>query len=624
MTGQGGWPMTVFLTPGGAPYFGGHLLPPGAAGRAARLPRRPPRRRRRLPRPAATTSSGPAAEITLALAGAPRGRRGDEASARRRHEAVARLVEQTRPPPRRLRRRSQVPPSRAPSSCSCAAASRRWRRRGGRRAAATTLDRMLRGRHLRPARRRLPPLQRRRRRGPFPTSRRCSTTMPSWRVVYLHCAPADRRSRVPRARWRPPSTTWSARCASRGAASPPPRTPTPRGSRAGTSSGRPSSRPTAAGRRVSDAERSPAASSGCRSRGTSRRAAACSRCRLPGPARRGAGTRARRGRRAGGGLRRRLLASRARRVAPGRDDKVITAWNGLALRAFAEAGAALDRPDYVEIAHNCAGFLLGELVVEGRLRRSWKDGAVGVGAFLEDVACLGDGLLAVYEATGEPELLRAALGFAEEILRRFRDPDGGYFDTAADAEPLLVRPRGLEDNPLPAGQSMAAQLFVRLAGLTGEERWRDRPWRSSGPWRRRSAGLPWLSAASPASSTSCVAPSREVAIAGPRRRGGHPGAAPRGLAAPRPLPGAGLGAARPRCPCSPAGHRSPASPPPTSVRASSAGRRSPTSGGAGRPARRGGGSPGLTATRSAGSIGATSVRAAAGRLPGGVVSPHQV
>ena len=85
------------------------------------------------------------------------------------------------------------------------------------------------------------------------------------------------------------------------------------------------------------------------------------------------------------GLRRRLLAARRRRAAPGRDDKLVTSWNGLALRAFAEAGAVLDRPDYVQISRNCADFLLAELVVEGRLRRSWKDGAVGVGAFLEDV-----------------------------------------------------------------------------------------------------------------------------------------------------------------------------------------------------------------------------------------------
>ncbi|MGA3184971.1 MAG: thioredoxin domain-containing protein [Candidatus Dormibacteria bacterium] len=214
-------------------------------------------------------------------------------------------------------------------------------------------------------------------------------------------------------------------------------------------------------------------------------------------------------------LRRRLLASRSRRVAPGRDGKVVTAWNGLALRAFAEAGAALARQDYVEIAKNCAGFLLGEVVVEGRLRRSWMAGAAGVSAFLEDVTFLGDGLLAVYEATGDASHYEHAVGLAEEAAARFRDPDGGYFDTAADAEPLLVRPRGLEDNPLPAGRSMAAQLFLRLAGLTGEERWRDRAREIVRPLVPAIARAPLALGSLACVLDQLVAPSREVAIVGP-------------------------------------------------------------------------------------------------------------
>jgi len=213
-------------------------------------------------------------------------------------------------------------------------------------------------------------------------------------------------------------------------------------------------------------------------------------------------------------LRARLLLARDRRVAPGRDGKVITAWNGLALRAFAEAGAALDRPDYVEIVHNCADFLLSELVVEGRLRRSWVDGASPVVAFLEDVAFLGDGLLAAYEATGEPAYHEWAVGFAEEILGRFRAA-GGYFDTADDAEPLLVRPRGLEDNPLPAGRSMAAQLFARLAALTGEERWRDHALEIVRPLVPAIARTPLAVASLACVLDHLTATSREVAIAGP-------------------------------------------------------------------------------------------------------------
>jgi uncharacterized protein YyaL (SSP411 family) len=214
-------------------------------------------------------------------------------------------------------------------------------------------------------------------------------------------------------------------------------------------------------------------------------------------------------------LRRRLLASRSLRVAPGRDGKVVTAWNGLALRAFAEAGSALARRDYVEIAQNCADFLLAEVVVEGRLRRSWMGGAAGVSAFLEDVSFLGDGLLAVYEATGEASHYERAAGLAEEIETRFRDPDGAYFDTAADAEPLLVRPRGLEDNPLPAGRSMAAQLFLRLAGLTGEERWRDRAREIVRPLVPAIARAPLALGSLACVLDQLVAPSREVAIVGP-------------------------------------------------------------------------------------------------------------
>ncbi len=213
-------------------------------------------------------------------------------------------------------------------------------------------------------------------------------------------------------------------------------------------------------------------------------------------------------------LRRRLLASRSRRVPPGRDGKVVTAWNGLALRAFAEAGAALDRQDYVDIAKNCAGFLLAQVVVEGRLRRSWMAGAAGVNAFLEDVTFLGDGLLAVYEATGEASHYARAVELAEEVEARFRDPGGGYFDTAADAEPLLVRPRGLEDNPLPAGRSMAAQLFLRLAGLTGEERWRERAREIVRPLVPAIARAPLALGSLACVLDQLVAPSREVAVVG--------------------------------------------------------------------------------------------------------------
>ena len=324
------------------------------------------------------------------------------------------------------------------------------------------------------------------------------------------------------------------------------------------------------------------------------------------------------------GLRRRLLAFRERRAAPGRDDKVVTSWNGLALRAFAEAGAALDRSDYVQIGRNCADFLLAELVVEGRLRRSWKDGAVGVGRLPG-----GRRLRRRRPAGGVRGDRRAAL-----LRRRPRLRRGGPGPLSRPRWRLLRhrRRRGAAAAPSqrrggqPApGRAVDGRPALRPAGGTDRRAALAR----SSPGDRRAAGggdrpcssglrqprlRPRPAASPPPARWRSPAP---AARRPPGRCSARSGAA----ATPT---GRWPGGPRPPYPCSPDGHRSPASPPPTSVRGSSAGRRPPTSGRAGRSARRGGGSPGLTATRRAGSIGATSVRAAAGRLPGGVVSPHQV
>src|SRR5579884_1090386 len=163
------------------------------------------------------------------------------------------------------------------------------------------------------------------------------------------------------------------------------------------------------------------------------------------------------------GIRGRLFAAREQRVHPGRDDKVITAWNALMLGAFAEAGAALDRDDYVEIAVRCAEFLLGNLrAPDGTLLRTWKDGRAKITGFLEDAAFLGDALLTLYEATGDPRWFDEAQVLAGDMLRRFHDGVAGFYDAAIDAEPLLVRPRSLDDNAVPAGQSIAAHAMLRL------------------------------------------------------------------------------------------------------------------------------------------------------------------
>jgi len=170
----------------------------------------------------------------------------------------------------------------------------------------------------------------------------------------------------------------------------------------------------------------------------------------------------------------RLLRERDTRPQPPRDDKVLTAWNGLAIAAFADAGRILGETTFVQMAVEAADFVLRELrTPDGRLLRSWKDGRARHAAVLEDHADLADGLLALYEATFDERWFSAARDLADLMLAHFRADDGGFHDTADDAEPLVVRPRGLQDNALPSGGAMATTVLLRLAALTGEGRYRD-------------------------------------------------------------------------------------------------------------------------------------------------------
>lgn len=164
-----------------------------------------------------------------------------------------------------------------------------------------------------------------------------------------------------------------------------------------------------------------------------------------------------------------LLEVRARRVQPGRDGKVVTAWNGLAITALAEAGVALGRPDLVEAAHRCATTLLDLHLVDGRLRRVSLGGLVGESVgILEDYAALATGLLAVHQLTGSAELLAAAQGLVDAALRHFADPDrpGRWFDSADDAETLMVRPGDPLDGATPAGASLLAEALLTIAHLS--------------------------------------------------------------------------------------------------------------------------------------------------------------
>jgi uncharacterized protein len=168
--------------------------------------------------------------------------------------------------------------------------------------------------------------------------------------------------------------------------------------------------------------------------------------------------------------RRRLFEVRERRVKPGRDEKVLAGWNGMMLRAFAEASRILGRADYREVAERNAGFLLTALRKDGRLLRTWKAGAgAKLLGYLEDYAMVADGLLALYEATFDRRWLDSARELADAMIGLFWDREAeGFFDTGADHEALVVRPRSLFDSAVPCGTSVAADVLLRLAALTGE------------------------------------------------------------------------------------------------------------------------------------------------------------
>jgi uncharacterized protein YyaL (SSP411 family) len=165
-----------------------------------------------------------------------------------------------------------------------------------------------------------------------------------------------------------------------------------------------------------------------------------------------------------------LYELRSRRIWPALDDKVLTSWNGLMLAAFAEAGQAFGRTDYIEAARSNADFLHRSMRRDsGRLFRTWKVGSdAKYNAYLEDYAYLADGLLALYEATFEARWVDWARELAELMLGHFRDAEnGGFFDTSDDHEQLIHRPKDLQDNAVPSGNSMAASVLARLSLLCG-------------------------------------------------------------------------------------------------------------------------------------------------------------
>ena len=167
-----------------------------------------------------------------------------------------------------------------------------------------------------------------------------------------------------------------------------------------------------------------------------------------------------------------LFAEREKRIKPFRDEKVLTAWNGLMLAAFAEAAAILGNEEYLAIAKRNADFILDQLTDGDRLLRTWKDGRAKLNGYIEDYANLGDALIELYRACGELKYLQEAKRLADRMITEFWDEDrGGFFFTSADHEELIVRNKDFYDNATPSGNSMAADVLLRLSKYYGEEKY---------------------------------------------------------------------------------------------------------------------------------------------------------
>ncbi len=172
-------------------------------------------------------------------------------------------------------------------------------------------------------------------------------------------------------------------------------------------------------------------------------------------------------------VKRRLFEVRSKRLPPATDDKVLASWNGLAMSAFAEAGRVLGRHDYVETARGIAHHLRTTQSTKGTLAHTWREGTPGTERFCEDYAAVGIGLLDLYQATFDESCFVEARQLTEEMIDSFTDPAGGFFTTAADASPLVIRPKDITDNAVPSPNSLAADLLSRMYLYTGVRRYHD-------------------------------------------------------------------------------------------------------------------------------------------------------
>ena len=188
-------------------------------------------------------------------------------------------------------------------------------------------------------------------------------------------------------------------------------------------------------------------------------------------------------------LREKLRIWRDRRVRPGKDDKVLAAWNGLALSALARGYQVLGDSRYLEAAQSCAAFLQRELWIDGRLMRVWRQGRAHTAGVLEDYAALAEGLVDLFEADFNPVWMRWAEALGEDMLKRFHDPvDGGFFSTEAGQADLIFRQKPGFDNAIPGGNTLAAQSLLRLSRHLQREDFRaaaEGTLRCFGPWMER-------------------------------------------------------------------------------------------------------------------------------------------
>ncbi|MGH9971017.1 MAG: thioredoxin domain-containing protein, partial [Pyrinomonadaceae bacterium] len=170
-----------------------------------------------------------------------------------------------------------------------------------------------------------------------------------------------------------------------------------------------------------------------------------------------------------------LFQLREGRVKPGRDEKILTAWNGMMLASFAEAAAILQRENYADVARRNARFALANLRTNGLLLRTFKDGTAKLNAYLEDYAFLAEGMLTLYETTGELEWFEETLAITNKMIDEFWDDrDGGFFYTGKSHESLIVRSKDYFDNATPSGNSVATEVLLRLATLTDDQEFRRR------------------------------------------------------------------------------------------------------------------------------------------------------